>query len=81
MVGDLLLREGRGLLLRAPTLQILAPLLTKSWLRACGLHVHLVSKLDILFLETETGFRIEPPDLLYLIELKPVCTNRIFLLK
>ena len=34
MVGDLLLRERRGLLLRAPPLQILAPLLTKSWLRA-----------------------------------------------
>jgi len=34
MAGDLLLREVRGLLLRAPPLQILAPLLTKSWLRA-----------------------------------------------
>ena len=40
MVGDLLLREGRGLLLRAPPLQILAPLLTESWLRAWSASVN-----------------------------------------
>ena len=34
MVGDLLLREVRGLLLRAPPTTDIGPLLTKSWLRA-----------------------------------------------